>query len=268
MLTPGPFQQNEGISKEKRSRPRLVVHTKAGKTAYGFCLSLNKNADAFNLELVDKENQSLGKSMHVSFGELKAVFTVKSFDGRFDPSAFTHEMPQDVVPVVLEFFDGEILSGYASSKYAQESRFFFYPEDPNGNNISVLVERSALVGTMTPKEYKRKLHQEFEAFLANRVQRANETKGELEGDFYFDKGNYFKALRHYKELEDTGAGSSRLQRKMCATLYNVAVCHIRKHDYDRAIRYMEMVLARDPGHESANKRLAQLREHILKRKFQ
>lgn len=266
MLTPGPYQQDQGISKEKRSRPRLVVHTKTGKVAYGFCLSLNKNADAFNLELVDKENVSLGKSMNVAFGDVKGVFTVKSFDGRFDPSAFVHEMPPDVVPVVLEFFDGEVISGYASPKYTQEARFFFYPDDTNGNNISVLVERTALTSAMAPKEYKRKLHQEFEAFMANHVQRPNESKTELEGDFYFDKGNYFKALKHYREVEESGEPSSRLQRKVCATLYNVAVCHIRKHDYDRAIRYMEMVLARDPSHESALKRLSQLREHVSKRK--
>lgn len=254
---------------EKRTRQRLVVHLKNGRTARGFCLALNKVADGFNLELVDANNQSIEKSVHVPFGELKGVFYVKSFDGRFNPEQFPQETPENALPVVLEFFDGEIVSGFVTSpKYMQEPRFLFIPDDPNGNNLSVLVERTAILSGMTPEEYKQRLHKEFESFLQHKVQLSDETRTELEGDFYFGKGNYQKALRKYREVEKTDKASTRLSRKMTATLFNVGICNIRKHSYERALQYMEMVLARDPRHDQALKRVEQLRAHLLKKRTQ
>lgn len=254
---------------EKRTRQRLVVHLKNGRTARGFCLALNKVTDGFHLELVDANNQSMGKSVHIPFGELKAVFYVKSFDGRFNPDQFSQEIPENAVPVVLEFFDGEIISGFVTSpRYMQEPRFVFFPDDPNGNNLSVLVERTAILSGMTPEEHRQRLQKEFESFLQHKVQLSDETKTELEGDFYFGKGNYQKALRKYREVEKTENASPRLSRKMTATLFNVGICNIRKHFYDRALQYMEMVLARDPEHSQALKRVEQLRTHLLKKRTQ
>ena len=254
---------------EKRTRQRLVVHLKNGRTARGFCLALNKVSDGFNLELVDENNQSIEKSVHIPFGELKAVFYVKSFDGRFNPEQHPHEIPESAIPVVLEFFDGEIVSGFVTSpKYMQEPRFLFIPEDAEGNNLSILVERTAVLSGMTPEEYKQRLHKEFESFLQHKVQMSDESRTELEGDFYFGKGNYQKALRKYREVEKATSGSPRLSRKMTATLFNVGICNIRKHNYGRALQYMEMVLTRDPDHSQAQKRAEQLRAHLMKKRMQ
>ena len=254
---------------EKRTRQRLVVHLKNGRTARGFCLALNKVSDGFNLELVDEENQSIGKSVHIPFGELKGVFYVKSFNGRFNPEQFPQEIPENAIPVVLEFFDGEIVSGFVTSpRYMQEPRFVFIPDDPNANNLSVLVERTAILCGMTPDEYKDRLQKEFESFLQHKVQLSDESRAELEGDFYCGKGNYQEALRKYREVEKTDSASARLSRKMTATLFNVGICNIRKHNYDRALQYMDMVLARDPRHPQALKRAEHLRAHLMKKRMQ
>ncbi len=260
-------KDNNDDSRERRIRQRLVVHTKAGRTLLGFSFSLNRNADSFHLDLVDRNNQALGKSVHVPFSDVKAIYTVKSFDGRFDPTQFDHTIPEDSPRMVVEFIDGELLVGYPASPYKNdEPRFVFIPEDRNGNNLSVLVERSAVAQMLTPEEHKHKLQRDFEEFLSTRSGRTDLSREELLGDYHFHKKNYFKALKHYQTVREQEGENSRLRKKLCAAKYNVAICHIRQKDYEKALRYFEMVLALDSGHDPARKGMAQVLEHLNSRK--
>lgn len=254
----------EGGDTGERQRQRLVVRTLEGKAVYGFTLALNKAAEGFHLDLVDKHNQSLGKSVHVQFKDLKAVFYVKSYDGRFDPDKYDHTMPENGVPLVLIFEDGEIAKGFAlGSGYKREPRFYFAPQEPESNNIGMLVERTAVAQILTPEEYKKMQAAEMEEFVLQH-EKPGMSREELIGDFHFGKHSYLPALRHYRVVREK-EDSARIRKKLCTAKYNVAVCHIRQRDYQRALRYMELVLSLDPTHEQARRKVDQLREHLAKR---
>ncbi|HOJ67776.1 MAG TPA: tetratricopeptide repeat protein [Candidatus Hydrogenedentes bacterium] len=253
-------------STERRTRQRLVVHARNGKVLYGFSLSLNKNADAFVLDLVDRNNVSLGRSIKVPFADLKGVFYVKSFDGRFDPSLFPHVIPEGGVPIVLEFADGEIISAYASStKSLEEPRFYVVPQDERSNNLGILVERSALTGLYRAEEYRQRLKTEFEAYARLKAD-AGLSRNELLGDFYFERHHYIRALQHYLEAaKEAGGEERRLMKKICAARYNIGICHMRQRDYEKALNYMEQVLKLNPAYEPALKQAGRLREKLAAR---
>ncbi|HPU98501.1 MAG TPA: tetratricopeptide repeat protein [Candidatus Hydrogenedentes bacterium] len=252
---------------ERRLRQRLVVHARNGRILYGFSLSLNKNADSFVLDLVDRNNVSLGKSIKVPFAELKGVFYVKSFDGRFDPAMFPHVIPEGSLPVVLEFADGEIISAYASSaRSLEEPRFYVVPQDERGNNLGILVERDALTGLYRAEEYRQRLKTEFEAYARLKAD-SGLPKQEVLGDFYFERHNYIRALQYYLEVakEEKGGDERRLMKKICAARYNIGICHMRQRDYARALQYMEQVLKINPNYEPALKQAGRLREKLAAR---
>jgi tetratricopeptide (TPR) repeat protein len=224
---------------------------------------MNRQAEGFHLQVVDKYNQPTGKSVYFQFKDVKCVFYVKSYDGRFDPEKYDHSMPEGGVPLVLVFEDGETIKGHAlSNTWMRELRFFFVPEDSASNNIGMLVERTAATQILTPDEYKKMQHAEVEAFLARHT-RPGMSRGELLGDFYFGKHNYVQALRHYREVREK-EDTAHIRKKLCTAKYNVAVCHIRQRDYQGALRYMELVLELDPDHEQAKRKAEQLREHLTK----
>jgi tetratricopeptide (TPR) repeat protein len=254
----------EGGDAGERRRQKLVVRSRDGKVAFGFTLSLNKSAEGFHMELVDKHNQSLGKSVYVQFKDIKAVFYVKSFDGRFDPDKYDHSKPDNGVPLVLIFEDGEIAKGYSLGPgYAREPRFFFTPEESDSNNLGMLVERAAVAQILSPEEYKKLQHDEVETYVSQHA-KPGTSREELLGDFQFGKHEYLQALRHYREVREK-EDSAHIRKKLCTAKYNVAVCHIRQRDYQRALRYMELVLELDPTHEQALRKVDQLREHLAKR---
>lgn len=259
-------EEEQSDKTERRLRQRLVVHARNGKVLYGFSLSLNKNADSFVLDLVDRNNVSLGRSIRVPFADLKGVFYVKSFDGRFDPALFSHQIPEEALPIVLEFADGEIISAYASSpRSIEEPRFYVIPQDERSNNLGILVERTALTGLYRAEEYRHRLKTEFEAY-ARLKSDAGLPKNELLGDFYFERHNYIRALQHYLEAgKEPGHDERRLTKKVCAARYNIGICHMRQRDYEKALTYMDQVLRINPAYEPALKQAARLREKLAAR---
>ena len=77
----------EKKQKQSLSRPdrqRLVVHMKDDEVHLGVCFALNLNSDGFHLDLVDKRGQPQEKTIFVPYVDFKAVYSVKSFDGKFD----------------------------------------------------------------------------------------------------------------------------------------------------------------------------------------
>ena len=255
----------EGTDSEIRRRQMLVVRGREGSVTFGFAMVLNKNSEGFHLDLVGKHNQPLGKSVYVQFKDLKAVFYVKSYYGRFDPDKYDHTMPDNGIPLVLRFEDGEIIKGFAlNAQWVREPRFYFVPEDRMSNNTGMLVERTAVTQILTPEEYKRMQDAEMEAFITEHA-KPGISREELLGDFHFSKHSYLQALRHYREVREK-EDTAHIRKKLCAAKYNVAVCQIRQRDYQRALRYMELVLELDPTHEQARKRVDQLREHLSKRR--
>lgn len=250
----------------KPERQRLVVRPLEGDTLYGICFALNTRSDGFHLDLVDRKGQPLGKTQRVHFRDLKAVYYVKSFDGNFDRSVSYHDPRSLGAGVVVEFKDGETLRGHTFANYnANLPRFHVIPEDANSNNISVLVERSAVAGIFDPSEYKEQKSQDLEKYIEDHAAPGH-GREECMGDYYFENHDYQHAIKHYRAQVRESGDLPRLHRKIVSAQYNIGINHIKAHHYERALEYMEAVLEADPLNEKARHKAAKLRLAIDRRR--
>lgn len=253
---------------EARSRPdrqRLVVHTRDNEVLYGVCLALNPSVEDFILDCFNRRGEPLNETKRILFSDLKGVFYVKSYDGRFDPERTYIELEPEGPGVVVEFHDGETITGHYLHPYrAEVPRFFIVPES-SGNIISILVERAAVRRLLAPEEYKERYHKEIEEYAAQ-----NRTPGqhmqELIGDFHFERHDFSRAIRHYraaiKEIQD----AVHIQKKVSAAEYNIGVRHIKRNEYDRALKSLRRALEIDPTHERAAKKIQQITAALERRK--
>jgi hypothetical protein len=90
-----------------------------------------------------------GKIYHVSLGELKAVFFVRSFDGskQYTETKFFHAHPVlEGIWARLHFNDNETIEGvvYNSLHFLTNEGFFLKPPDPQSNNQMMYVLKSSL----------------------------------------------------------------------------------------------------------------------------
>ncbi len=248
--------------RRKHPRQRLVVRYLDGRTLYGVSFALNTREPAFHLDLVDANGTPVGQTVPVRFQDLKAVFLVKSFDGHFDKSLRYREYTPEGGELVVRFRDGEVVRGFSLQRYDPvEPRFHLIPSDPATNNISIVVERSAVEGVYAPEEYKAKLIEEREALGSDASGISQE---ESTGDFYFETRNYAAALEQYLDAAHKFPQVRRLQKKLFLTRYNVGIEHIKRREYDKALASLEFVLKADPRNERVRKKVAQLR-HIVEK---
>jgi tetratricopeptide (TPR) repeat protein len=266
-----PFQDKLDQKKKHQAqlarpeRQRLVVRMLEGDTLYGVCFALNVKSDSFHLDLVDKKGQPLGKTRRVAFKELKAVYYVKSFDGNYDHSIMHREPHSQGASVVVEFSDGEVLRGFTYNSYHKEQeRFCVIPEDERSNNISVLVERSAVKGLYDPKEYREQKHHDLEKYVEDHAV-GGVGREESVGDYYFHQHDYQRSLKHYRAQVRESGDSAHMKKKMLSTQYNIGINHIKAHHYERALEYMEAVLEADPDNTKANQKVAKLRNALARR---
>ena len=250
-------------ARKRRPRQLLAVRYAEGRCQYGVCYALNLRDPAFHLDLVDSSGVPLGKTEAIRFQDLKAVFLVKSFDGHFDKDVRYREWTPEGAELVAEFKDGEVVRGLSLRRYdPNEPRFHLIPSDPDTNNISILVEASALKSVYTLEEYKEKTLRERNALREQ--ESATLSQEETTGDFYFETRNYPSALEQYRLAAAKFPQSSRLRKKVLLAQYNVAVQHIKRHEYKQALSYMEAILKVDPRNDRVAKKVSQLR-HILQK---
>ncbi len=252
--------------RKKPTRQRLVVRYLDGKIEHGVCFALNPKESGFHLDLTDDDGISKGESIFISFSDLKAVFYVKSFDGKYDKSVHYRSWAPEGGEVVVMFNDGEKTRGDMLHKYrGDEPRFFLIPHDQKSNNISTLVERSAIEGVYTLDEYRARRTEE----------KVSEKKGEggsslsqeeTTGDFYLETRNYEEAMAKYKEALSKFPQSTRIRNKVNLAEYNIGIQYIKRRQYPEALECMETVLKSNPRNAPAKKKASQLRHIIEKEK--
>ena len=255
-------QRRTEQQKKRHTRQRLVVRLKDGQIERGVCFALNPRETAFHLDLTDENGVTTGKTTQIRYSDIKAVFYVKSFDGKFDKSTRYREWTPEGNEVVLEFKDGEILRGSTLHPYnSDDARFHLIPKDEKTNNISILVEASALEHVYTPEEYHAKRLEQKEAKKTQDVAE-DLSQEETMGDFYFETRNYTGAHEQYRLAAKRFPQSSRLRKKMLAAQFNIGVQHIKRREYPEALAVMEKVLQVDPRNGHAQKKMLQLRKII------
>jgi len=256
-------KRHESLRK-KHPRQRMVVRYGDGRCEYGVCFALSTKDVGFHLDLADRDDAPLGETKHVRFEDLKAVFLVKSFDGKFDKTVRYKEWNPEGAELVVEFTDGEVVRGFSLNRYdPDEPRFHLIPSDPTTNNISILVEQAAVAAIYTPEEYKAKRAEEKEAKKADGAA-ADLSKEESTGDFYHETKNYEAALQQYRLAQEKYPGLRRLKKKLLLAQYNVGIQHIKRHEYGQALALMETVLAADPHNDRVRRKVFKLR-HIIKK---
>lgn len=251
--------------KTRPERQRLVVRLKEGVSVCGICFAMNPKSDGFHLDEVDKEGEPVGKTRFVPFEDLKAVFYVKSFDGKFDPELRYKEWHPQGNAVVVEFEDGEVLEGHTFHPYrSTEVRFHLIPDDPNSNNISILVEKSAIRAVMTPEEYRSRRDDSLQQYLDGH-KRQGHSREELTGDFFFEQHDYSRAAKHYREARNEAVSGPRVRKKLSSAHYNIGVRLIKQHEYAKALTYMKAAVEDDPENERAEEKYNKLKRHLKKR---
>jgi len=252
-------------SKRRVERQRLVVRTREGKTFCGTCMALNPLSNGFSLELAESSGEPTGKTTRFNFYDLKAVFYVKSFDGKEGKGLPADNHQPAGMPMIVEFADGETMQGYVMQRVNSDiPRFHLVPKESNSNNITILVETAAIAGVYTPEEYKDKHRREIENYLESHKQPGH-SKEELLGDYHFDRHDYSRAIKHYREGLKEAPESPRLRKKIISSEYNIGMRHIKSHQYEQALKCMDWVLNADPSHEQARHKAKKLRAHLAHR---
>ncbi len=119
---------------------RIVIRYLNGTIRKRVVSDINIEIDRITLK-----NVLTGRLEHHSTDDLKAVFWVKNLIGdpsRVDRQGFIKEA--DPENIFIEFKDGECQWGSHSGYSNRTHGFYFYPHDPDSNNIKCYIPRSAL----------------------------------------------------------------------------------------------------------------------------
>ena len=263
-------QKHEEV-KKRHGRHNLVVRYVDGRIEKGICFMLNPKESRFVLECVDAQGITINKTVKVRFSEIKALFTVKSFDGKFDK----HERHAEYTPggskVFVKFKDGEVIEGITLQAYNPDvRRFYLIPIDADSNNITILIEAAAVERVYTPEEYtqltaKEPTEKQEPAAAAAAAKDSTEvSQEESMGDFYFETRTYGTALEQYQHALRTYPDSPRLKKKVAVASINIGIQYIKKREYPKALACMETALANDPTNVHAKKKGKQLQKIIEK----
>ncbi len=133
---------------QEKSR-RVIVRYSDGATLRGYFstedlpLAGSDPAATFSIRNVEGELED------VEVARLKAIFFVKSFEGKQDYSefkVFTHQPNGRGVWVRVQFHDGEIMEGIAPNSLSTFAGqvFSLTPPDPRSNNETVLVSKKSM----------------------------------------------------------------------------------------------------------------------------
>ena len=252
------LEQEHAQNQTPQERRMLVAHRQDGGLAYGYSLHLNAEERGFYVEEVNPRVASVGAgtTKYIPFEGLKAVFLVRSFDGKGSGSA--DGPPTVLIPqgedIVVRFRDGETLRGRAwQAGKVGPPRFVVLPEDPDCNNMAVLVEWSAVVGVYTPEQYRERLHQELRDFLVNHTHDGL-SKDEVTGDFFFRHHDYSVAIEHYRRLSHLAPRSPRIRKKLISAEFKVASEYTRRHDYENALICLTRIIDMDPTNEKVKEK--------------
>ncbi|OPZ60426.1 MAG: hypothetical protein BWY87_00477 [Deltaproteobacteria bacterium ADurb.Bin510] len=131
---------------------RIVLHYADGRIIKGNGYDFSPEKP--NFHLMPLNAQGLDKVVDVKLKQLKAVFFVRTFEGNPDHrerKVFHPEEKPYGNRVSIKFKDGEVMVGSTAGYDLDRLGFFFFPADPDCNNIRVFVI-SAAVESITELE--------------------------------------------------------------------------------------------------------------------
>ncbi len=257
-------QERREKTLQRPDRQRLVIHRKSGETSFGVCFSMNLESNGFYADLCDLSGRLLDQRLFVSYEELKAVYYVKSFDGHFDRDQ-NYAQPHPVgAEIVVQFKDGEIIEGHIHGQFRTDARrFFLFPKDTRSNNISVLVESTAVERVYTPAEYQQKLTSDLQEYVEKHAI-GGISRAEAAGDFHFRFRDYFLALQAYEHAMQETPDSVELIKKFAYTMYNIGAWHIHRHEYPQALECLQKAHEMEPKNTRIHVKMREVQRVIDK----
>jgi len=123
---------------------KVVFRYLHGGLVKGYTRDFSPNKESFHVEVFgDKE----GKLIEVNVKDLKALFFVKDFTGNSaynERKQFREGQKITGRKVKVTFKDGEVLVGTTMGFDPKRQGFFFFPVDPESNNIKIFSVLSAV----------------------------------------------------------------------------------------------------------------------------
>lgn len=117
---------------------KVIVRYADGRRLKGYTQDFFPNKSIFHIQLVD--NPPGSETIEVSMKDLKAVFFVREFEGNPQyQEKKTFPPGQKIAGRLVEvtFKDGEVLRGSTLGYDPNRPGFFFFPADPDSNNLRV-----------------------------------------------------------------------------------------------------------------------------------
>lgn len=121
---------------------KVVVRYKDGRLVKGTTRDFIPGKAVFHVETVDKT-----ETIEINVEDLKAIFFVKDFYGKaeyVESKAFVDSGSGKGKKIVVEFKDGEMLTGYTLGYDTNRPGFFIMPSDDRSNNERIYVVRSSV----------------------------------------------------------------------------------------------------------------------------
>ena len=128
----------------------VVARYRDGKIIRGVTHDFGPQKKVFHVSTVEKHGRTVGgKVFEIPLSELKAVFFVKSLEGRQGPPSLKGLMEEkleapSLMKVRIIFFDGEILAGTTHGYTPEREGFFIVPLERDSNNLRIFVVSSAV----------------------------------------------------------------------------------------------------------------------------
>jgi len=123
----------------------MVARYREGKMVRGMTHDFGLQKKVFHVSTVEKHGRTVnGKIFEISLSELKAVFFVKSLEGKQGPSSLKGLMEEKLgapglMKVRVTFFDGEVLVGTTHGYTPEREGFFVVPLEKDSNNLRIFV---------------------------------------------------------------------------------------------------------------------------------
>jgi hypothetical protein len=134
------------VEPSAKFRNLVVARYRDGRTIKGTTYDFGPQKKGFHVVPLGEEG---GKVSEILFSDLKAVFFVKSLEGRLN-----HPLPRDVsdekvepvglMKVKITFFDGETLAGTTQGYTLEREGFFIVPLEEDSNNLRIFVISKAV----------------------------------------------------------------------------------------------------------------------------
>jgi hypothetical protein len=127
-----------------RATVKVVVRYIDGRVLRGTTVDFDPKQPEFSLDLIDRGGVAI--AVIVPLAELKAVFfvrdaTVPAGDRPAGPKGHA----DDATHLVIEFTDGERMTGLSYTYDPTREGFFLFPTDADSNNERVYVLKAAVV---------------------------------------------------------------------------------------------------------------------------